>query len=99
MNKLQIQQHNEEELVAAEELLDDLKAKHHVPYLNSVIVANGLLDTVNQIRNGFDTDYHTAKLTPYQRAVFVWCYLEIITGLVKYALSEHGMPESIAVPK
>ena len=99
MNKTQIQEHNDEALLDVDLLLDDLIKKRHVPYLNSVIVANGLLDTVNQIRNGFDTNYHTAKLTPYQRAVFVWAYLEVLEGFIEYALSEHGMPESIAVPK
>ena len=99
MNKTQIQEHNDEALLDVDLLLDDLIKKRHVPYLNSVIVANGLLDTVNQIRNGFDTDYHTAELTPYQRAVFVWAYLEVLEGFIEYAMSEHGMPECIGVPR
>ena len=99
MNKTQIQDHNDEVLMDVDLLLDDLNKRRHVPYLNSVIVAGGLRDTANQIMNGFDTDYHTAKLTPYQRQVFVWCYREILTGFLEYALSEHGMPECILVPK
>ena len=99
MNKNQIQQHNESGICDTEELLNDLKAKSHIPYLNSVIVADGLYSTAIQIMNGFDKDYHTTKLTPYQRQVFVWAYLEILTSFIEYALEHHGMPEAIFVPK
>lgn len=99
MNKSQIQDKNEEGLIDLIELLDDLKHKQFTPYLNSIIVANGLRDTIQQIKDGFDEEYHTAELTPYQRAVFVWCYIEVLTGFIEYALENHGMPESIGVPK
>jgi len=99
MNKPHIQHHNEEALQDADELLTDLKAKRHVPYINSVIVANGLRDTAKQIMDGFDEGYHTAKLTPGQRAVFVWAYLEVLTGFIEYSMQANTMPEGISVPK
>ena len=99
MNKTQIQNHNEEALHDADELLTDLKSKRHVPYINSVIVANGLRDTAKQIMDGFDEGYHTHKLTPYQRVIFVWAYLEVLSGLIEYSLQANTMPEGINVPK
>lgn len=95
MNKTQIQQHNEEGLMDVDLLLDDLTKKRHTPYLNSVIVASGLRDTANQIMNRFEMKH----LTPLQRSIFVWAYLEVLTGFLEYAMSNHGMPESIGVPK
>ena len=99
MNTIEIRQKNEDGFDDVVELLNDLKDKTHTPFINSVIVANGLLDTANQIMHGLDQDYHTSKLTPYQRQIFVWCYLEILTGFIEFALENHGMPESISVPK
>ena len=99
MNQTQIREHNETGLQDATELLDDLKSMKHTPYVNSVIVANGLLDTANQIMNGFDEGYHTHKLTPYQREIFVWAYLEVVTGFIEHSLVSHTMPEAISVPK
>ena len=99
MNKPHIQHHNEEALHDADELLTDLKAKHHTPYINSVIVANGLRDTAKQIMDGFDEGYHTNKLTPYQRVIFSWAYIEVLSGFIEYSLQANTMPEGILVPK
>ena len=99
MNQSTLKNHNKEALQDADELLADLKAKRHVPYINSVIVANGLRDTAKQIMDGFDEGYHTNKLTPYQRVIFVWAYLEVLTGLIEYSLQSNALPEAILVPK
>jgi len=99
MNKPHIQHHNEDALLDADLLLDDLIKKRHVPYINSVIVANGLRDTAKQIMDGFDEGYHASKLTPYQRVIFVWAYLEVLTGIIEYAMQANTMPEGILVPK
>jgi len=56
-----------------------------------------LRDTINQIREGFDEGYHTEKLTPSQRAVFVWCYIEVLTGFIEYCLQANDLPEIIVV--
>ena len=99
MNRDQIEEQNYDGLENASSLLDDLSKKPSTPYVNSVIVAKGLFDTANQIFNGFDEGYHTHELTPLQRQIFVMAYLEILIGFIGFALSEHGMPESIGVPK
>jgi len=99
MNRTKIKENNYVGLVDVSSLLDDLAKESSTPYVNSVIVAKGLFDTANQIFNGFDEGYHTHELTPLQRQIFVMAYLEILIGFIGFALSEHGMPESIGVPK
>ena len=99
MNRTQIEEHNQDALLDADLLLDDLINRRHVPYINSIIVANGLRDTAKQIMDGFDEGYHTNKLTPYQRVIFVWAYLEVLTGLIEYSLQSNALPEAILVPK
>jgi len=99
MNRTQIEEHNQDALLDADLLLDDLIKKKHTPFINSIIVANGLRDTAKQIMDGFDEGYHTNKLTPYQRVIFVWAYLEVLTGLIEYSLQSNALPEAILVPK
>ena len=99
MNQTQIQQYNQDALLDADLLLDDLIKKKHTPFINSIIVANGLRDTAKQIMDGFDEGYPINKLTPYQRVIFGWAYLEVLTGLIEYSLQSNTLPEAILVPK
>ena len=99
MNQAQIKDHNAAGLMDVSLLLDDLEAKTHTPYLSSVIVARGMWDTIHQIIAGRDTEYHTDELTPYQRVIFVWAYLEALTGFIEFALQSNTLPEAILVPK
>ena len=99
MNRTQIEEKNQDALLDADLLLDDLIKKRHTPYINSVIVAIGLRDTAKQIMDGFDEGYPTNKLTPYQRVIFSWAYLEVLSGFIEYSLQANTMPEGILVPK
>ena len=99
MNKSQIAALNDNAYLDVNDLIKDLEKKRNTPFVNSVIVAKGLRETIYQISNGMDKAHNTHKLTPLQREIFVWAYLEAVTGFIEHSLVSHTMPEAINVPK
>ena len=99
MNKEQITENNTNAFMDVGDLLDDLENKKMTPFVNSVIVANGLFNTAININRGEDIEHITVHLSPVQRVVFVWAYLEAVTGFIEFAMGYYTLPEAINVPK
>jgi len=76
-----------------------LRSRHHVPYINSVIMIEGMLKTATEIASGDDKGEWSEDMTPFHRVVFVQAYLELVIGYIDYALDDKDCADRINVPK
>ena len=95
----EIERTNRLALMMADRDYGKLKTRRHVPYLNSFVLIEGMLNSALAIMRSEDKDEWTTDLTPFRRAVFVQAYLEIINGLIEHVCEDKPDGNRINVPK